>query len=104
MPKDWANRRITLYAEYVNSHVAVYVDGKKVGEIAFPSGELDLTLACPPGDKHVLSLLVAAAAQHGLPQYSYDNPTGRSRGSVKRRGLCGDVYLIGTPAGDALPT
>ncbi len=99
VPKDWSGRRITLYAEYLNSHAQVYVDGKKVGEIAFPSGEVDLTSACSPSGKHVLSMLVAAVAQQGLPQYSYDNPTGRTRDSVPRRGLCGDVYLQGAPSG-----
>ena len=46
--------------QYLNSYAVVYVDGKKVGEIHFPAGELDLTPACPAGSKHVLSMLVVA--------------------------------------------
>ena len=52
-------------AEYLNSHAVVYVDGKKAGEMVFPAGEVDLTAACPPGSKHVLSMLVAAVPLRG---------------------------------------
>ena len=38
----------------------MYVDGRKAGEMRFPAGEVDLTALCPPGGKHVLSLLVVA--------------------------------------------
>ncbi len=60
VPADWAGRRITLDVEYLNSFAAVYVDGKKAGEIRFPGGEADLTAACRPGGRHVLSLAVSA--------------------------------------------
>ena len=50
----WYQREITiprrvgrpphaLSAEYLNSFAAVYVDGKKAGEMRFPGGEVDLT-------------------------------------------------------------
>ena len=41
VPSDWAGRRIVVSAEYVNSFAAVYVDGKKAGDIQFPGGEAD---------------------------------------------------------------
>src|SRR5262249_62310719 len=65
VPEGWTGRRITLSAEYVNSFAVVYVDGKKVGEVRFPAGEADLTTACRPGGKHVLSLLLGAQALQG---------------------------------------
>ena len=46
-PGTWAGRRIALEAEYLNSYAAVFVDGKKAGEVRFPGGELDLTAAVP---------------------------------------------------------
>src|SRR6266542_3129789 len=52
VPKEWAGRRIALAAEYVNSFAVVYLDGKKVGELRFPAGEVDLSAACRPGGKH----------------------------------------------------
>ena len=99
IPKDWAGRRIAITAKYVNSRAAVFIDGKKIGEMVFPAGEVDLTEACQAGSKHVLSLHVAAVSRRGPAQYSYDRPTeGVRESSVKRRGLCGDVYLVSTPS------
>src|SRR6185436_9095631 len=66
IPADWAQRRISLHAEYVNSYAAVYVDGAKSGEIRFPGGEVDLTAACRPGVAHRLSLLVVAMPLKGV--------------------------------------
>ncbi len=98
IPEGWAGRRIALCAEYVNSFAFVYVDGKKVGEVRFPAGEADLTAACRAGGKHLLSLLVVAMPLKGvLLSYTDTNSAKEVRGSVARRGLCGDVYLAATP-------
>jgi hypothetical protein len=99
VPEAWAGRRIALGAEYVNSFAVVYVDGKKAGEIRFPAGEADLTAACRPGGKHVLSILVVALPLKGvLLSYTDTNSAREVKGTVERRGLCGDVYLVGAPA------
>jgi beta-galactosidase len=99
VPEGWTGRRIALWAEYVNSFAVVYLEGKKVGEIRFPAGEVDLTAACRPGRTHVLSLLVTAMPLKGvLLSYVDTNSARRVKGSVQRRGLCGDLYLLGTPA------
>ena len=96
VPAEWAGRRIALYAEYLNSYAAVYVDGKKAGEMRFPAGEVDLTAVCQPGGKHVLSLLVVAMPLKGVMlSYSDTNSAKEVKGTVARRGLCGDVYLVG---------
>src|SRR5262245_13075844 len=99
IPDTWAGRRIVLAAEYVNSFAQVYVDSKKVGEIRFPAGEVDLTTACRPGGKHLLSLHVVAMPLKGvLLSYSDTNTAREIKGTVERRGLCGDVYLVSRPA------
>ncbi|HEX5272985.1 MAG TPA: hypothetical protein VFW33_20955, partial [Gemmataceae bacterium] len=98
VPEGWAGRRVALRAEYVNSFAIVYVDGKKVGEVRFPGGGADLTAACRPGGKHVLSLLVTALPLKGvLLSYTDSNSAREVKGKVERRGLCGDVFLTGTP-------
>jgi hypothetical protein len=100
IPRAWAGRRIALQAEYVNSLAVVYVDGKRAGVVRYPAGEADLSAACRPGGKHVLSLLVTAMPLKAvLLSYTDTNSARRVRGLVERRGLCGDVYLSGTPAG-----
>jgi len=100
IPRDWTGRRIALYAEYVNSFAAVYIDGRQAGDIRFPAGELDLTAVCRPGGKYTLSMLVVAMPLKGVMlSYNDTNAARKVAGSVSRRGLCGDVYLISTPRG-----
>jgi beta-galactosidase/beta-glucuronidase len=95
VPDNWSGRRIVLGVEYLNSYAAVYVDGKKAGEGRFPAGEVDVTDVCRPGSKHVLSLLVVALPLKGVMlSYSDTNAAKAVQGSVSRRGLCGDVYLV----------
>ena len=103
VPADWAGRRVSVSAEYLNSFATVYVDGKKVGEMRFPWGEVDVTAACAPGTKHTLSMLVLAMPLKAV-MMSYSDTMGAKevRGSVERRGLCGDVYLVGVPQGARL--
>jgi hypothetical protein len=99
VPTDWAGHRIALSVEYVNSLAVVYVDGKQVGEAHFPAEDVDLTGVCKPGGKHVLSLLVVALPLKGvLLSYNDTNSAREVKGQVERRGLCGDVFLTGTPA------
>lgn len=100
VPKKWANRRITIYAEYLNSYATVYLDDRKVGNIVFPGGELDITDICRPGARHVLSMFVVAMPLKGVMLSYIDTASAKEvKGTVARRGLCGDVYLISTPAG-----
>jgi hypothetical protein len=99
IPANWTNRQITFYTEYLNSHAIVFVDGKKAGEIKFPYGEVDLTTLCQPGSKHVLSMLVIAMPLHDVMLAFNDTNAARQvNGSVERRGVCGDAFLIGAPA------
>ncbi|MFC1714765.1 hypothetical protein ACFL6S_13950 [Candidatus Poribacteria bacterium] len=99
IPKDWDGRRITVYTEYLNSYAAVYLDDSKVGEMNFPSGEVDITSACRPGGNYILSLFVVAMPLHAeVVSYANTGEAKRAEGTVERRGLCGDVFLVSTPA------
>ena len=99
IPRTWRGRRVTLSAEYINSLARIYIDGQPAGELKFPAGELDLSAKLQPGSKHILSLHVLALPLNALQlSFSDTNAPRQRRGTVARRGLCGDVYLIGTPA------
>jgi hypothetical protein len=99
VPKEWAGRRIALNADYVNSLAVVFVDGRKAGEVRYPGGELDLSATCRPGSKHVLSMLVVAMPLKAvLLSHSDTNAARLVKGTVLRRGLCGDIYLTSTPS------
>ncbi len=100
VPKDWAGRRIALRADYLNSFALIYLDDRPVGEIHFPGGELEITTLCRPGATHRLSLLVVAMPLKGVMLSYSDSASAREvKGSVARRGLCGDVFLVSTPPG-----
>lgn len=105
LPVEWAGRRITVRLEYVNSYAAVYLDGARVGEVRFPGGEADLSAVCQPGRKHRLSLLVMAMPLKGVLMSYSDTAAAREvKGTVARRGLCGDVGLISMPPGARIAT
>jgi beta-galactosidase len=98
IPVTWAGRRIALNIAFLNSFAAVFVDGRRVGEVRFPGGELDLSRACRPGGQHRLSLLVEALPLKGVMLSYTDSASARMvKGTVPRRGLCGDLYLVSTP-------
>lgn len=100
IPENWAGRRVSFRADYLNSFAALFLDGKRVGEVHFPGGELDITAACRPGATHTLSVLVLALPLKGVMVAYRDSATAREvKGSVERRGFCGDVYLVSTPQG-----
>jgi len=103
IPTEWAGRRITISAEYVNSYAAVYIDGNKAGEILFPAGEVDITNMCQSGGTYVLSMhVVSLPLKAVLLSYSDTASAKEVKGSVARRGLCGDVFLLGESAGPRL--
>lgn len=100
VPATWSGRRIAVRLESLNSLAAVFVDGRPAGDVRFPGGELDLTAACRPGATHRLSLLVSALPLQGVMLAYTDTAAAREvQGRVERRGLCGDVWLEGVPAG-----
>ncbi len=100
VPVDWTGRRISLTAEYLNSFAVAFINGVRVGELHFPAGELDLTAACKPGQKYALSLFVQAMPLKAVLLSYTDSASARTvTGSVPRRGLCGDVFLVSSPVG-----
>jgi len=100
IPADWKGRRIAFYTEYLNSYAVVCIDGKSMGRIGFPGGEVDVTSACQPGRTHLLSLGVKALPlAEEVAVFNDTNAPGRQRGRVERKGLCGDAFLVSMPAG-----
>lgn len=102
VPSGWNGRHIAIQASYVNSLARCFIDRKSVGTIAFPGGEVDLTGKVGPGN-HTLAILVTAAPLKAVLQsYANTNTAVPVEGNVPRRGLCGDVFLVGTPRQDRI--
>ncbi|MCS7238305.1 MAG: carbohydrate binding domain-containing protein [Thermoguttaceae bacterium] len=103
VPEGWSGRRIFLRMSYVNSRAIIFVDGKRVGQIRFPAGEVELTQLCQPGRTYRLTIFVEALPLKEVMTSYADTAAPREvRGRVARRGLCGDVFLEGRPAGPTL--
>ncbi len=100
VPAEWTGRRVALTLDLVQSHAVVHVDGARVGEARFPDGEVDLTQAVRPGGTHRLGIRVTAMPLAGVLRSYTDSAAAREvKGSVARRGLCGDVFLTSMPRG-----
>jgi len=100
IPAEWKGRRIALSTEYLQSFAAVYVDGKKVGVMRFPGGEVDLTAQCRPGVKHELSLLAVAMPLNAVMASFNDTDLSKEiKSEMRLRGLCGNVFLTAMPQG-----
>jgi hypothetical protein len=103
VPAAWKGRRIALDASYVNSLATVYIDGKQAGTISFPAGEANLTNFVTPGGKYQLSIqVVALPLKAVMLSYSDTNAAKQMKATVERRGLCGDLYLVGTPSAERI--
>jgi len=103
VPESWAGRRVTVNLEYLSSYGAVFLDGTRVGEARFPGGGVEITSKCQQGRTQLLSILVVAMPLKGVMLSYTDSAAAREvKGSVERRGLCGDVYLVSTPRGARL--
>jgi beta-galactosidase len=100
IPKSWNGRRVFISMDYLNSYAALYIDGRELGECRFPGGQIEITGMAREAGVHRLSVLVVALPLKGVMLSYTDSASAREqKGSVARRGLCGDVYLSSLPAG-----
>jgi len=98
IPAHWTGRRISLNIDTLNSYAQAYINGQPAGVCRFPGGEVGLTTLCRPGQTYRLSLHVLAMPLQGVMRSYTDTAAARDvKGTVARRGLCGDVYLVSTP-------
>jgi hypothetical protein len=102
-PTNWTGSRIFLSLDYLNSYAAVYLDQHQIGELRFPGGELELTASLQQPGLHRLSLLVVALPLKAVMLSYTDSASAREqKGTVGRRGLCGDVFVVSRPTGPSL--
>jgi hypothetical protein len=83
VPSDWGGRRVVLRADYLNSFAAVYVDGKRAGEIRFPGGEVEITSAWPAGRQALAQCLCRSDAVEGRDAFLIPTPRRRGRSKVR---------------------
>ena len=98
IPATWTGKKILLDFEMVQTHSAIYIDGKQVGEILFPGGEVDITSAVLPGRKAVLTILhTARALAKAADVFMAPGRVFKTKTKLKMKGITGDVYLLARP-------
>ncbi|MDZ4199916.1 MAG: beta galactosidase jelly roll domain-containing protein [Kiritimatiellia bacterium] len=103
IPADWGERRIRLVFTMLQTHAAVFVDGRPAGEVWFPGGSLDLTEAVRPGSDHELTLRVTARPlEADRADFMAPDRIILSKAAVKLKGITGDVFLESAPPQDAI--
>src|SRR5262249_30218548 len=93
-PASWKDREIFIDINWLQSIANVYLDGKMTGSVGYPGGKLNISSACKPGEKQVLSICVAALPlSKEMTVFMKGDLTATGQATVGRRGLCGDVFL-----------
>ncbi len=103
IPADWKGRKIELDLERVSTDASVFVNGKKVGDISWPGGMVDLSKFVTPGQTVELSVLVTAtASEKDLLIAMREDYADKGDGGLRQRGVVGNVWLRSLPSGPRL--
>ena len=112
MPSEARGRRVKIRFAHVFTRCEVFVDGARVGEVAWPNGEVDVTSAARPGETQTVALRLTCYMPEDM-QKDGDSFMGvglhfKSQNRVRRvrdmRGLTGDVTLALEPLSGARTT
>ena len=105
IPAAWAGRAILLDVTRVSTDAAVLIDGREVGRVSWPRGEVDLTAAVEPGKTHRLRLKVIAtsdAAEVTRFMGTGEGQVFKEKAQLTTHGLIGNVLLASRPVGARL--
>ena len=103
VPPHWEDRQIVMEFSLVNTHVQVFIDNAKAGELWFPGGEVDLTGKLLPGKRQSVALLVEAIPlADSLDAFMAPDRIIKEKAVVKNKGINGDVYLTSRPKGQRI--
>ncbi|HEV7298458.1 MAG TPA: hypothetical protein VGN72_03770 [Tepidisphaeraceae bacterium] len=102
VPADWDGRAIVLELDRVSTDATVFVDGKSVGQITWPTGAVDLTPALTPGKSVTLQLFIVATTDKDEVLVMMGNAPGQNytvKATLSSGGLIGPVRLVARPKG-----
>jgi len=103
VPAGWSGRRLWLEFTMLQTHAAVHVDGRPVGEVWYPGGRLEVTEALRGEGLHEVALLVTARPLATDAQvFMAPDRVVQSQARVELKGVTGDLFLASTPPGDAV--
>jgi len=98
VPASWKGKKISLSFDMVQTQASVFLDGKHVGEVWFPGGELDISDKIVFNKKQTLAILITARPVDSESNvFMAPDRIIKKRANVKLKGLTGDVYLLSQP-------
>ena len=103
IPASWADRQIVLNLTWLSTDAQVFINGKKVGDIRWPAGEVVVTDLVKPGQENVFLIKVLATSD---AKYSFRDMGAEAEGLQTKtefrlgsRGLTGEALLKTRPLG-----
>lgn len=103
VPKDWGGRRIFVHFSRISTDATVFLNGKEIGEVHWPSGSIDLTQALRAGQNARLQVLVTAvASEKELKIAMREDYADTGNSGLRQRGIVSDVWLESEPLGPTL--
>ncbi|TAG08473.1 MAG: hypothetical protein EAZ42_10470 [Verrucomicrobia bacterium] len=103
IPEAWKGRKVMVDFQRVSTDALVFLDGRKVGELHWPGGSVDLTPHVQFGAKHQLRLhITAVASEKELLIAMREDYADKGNSGLRHRGIIGDVVMTSEPAGPTL--
>lgn len=102
IPAAWEGSAILLAFERVSTDATVFINGKEVGQVEWPFGEVDITEAVTPGETANLEVRVVATtdAEEVLRfMATAESQVFKDKAKLNTRGIIGEVFLERRPKG-----
>lgn len=96
VPAEWKGRRIKLEFDLVQGNGECFIDGRSVGTVTFPGGELDITRRATPGKPQQLRIRLSAEPG-GFSHFMGMSREYKSVRELANKGLVGDAWLLSVP-------
>ncbi len=100
IPAGWEGRSVLLSFARISTDAWVYLDGKEIGRVAWPAGEVNLTRFITPGREYRLRVFVAtipSSEQVGVYMGPGANQVSFTEARPESKGLIDDVVLESRP-------
>lgn len=96
IPAEWRGRKISIELDRVSTEAAIYLNGKKCGEVKWPRGTVDVSEAVQFGAENELRVLVYVIADEKEVNTMMGTEEGHNeqvKFRLRSRGLTSDVIL-----------
>ena len=100
IPEKWKNRKIIIDFDRICTDALIFINNKKIGELNWPGGEIDITNDVKTGKKNNLAVRVLAINDKSeITEFTGDaeGQVFKKKIDLNSRGIVGDVVLKSCP-------